>query len=286
MNRTSLIALLSGSAALLSCTGAIGSLALIGAAALWIQPTPSPGELPSPALAEHGGAPTGDASAAALDPDHDSSGATYASGAAPRAEPPHEAEAEAEAASTHQATPTAAPDRSAAATGVFVNGQRLSTVQLRQLQRAFGPVPGGRYWYDATSGLYGLEGGPPAGALPAGQPIGTLSADASRGRSGVYLNGRQLPVGELMLYSVLLGPIVPGRYWLDGAGNIGIEGMPVALSNLAARAGGSPADRWLSGAEWSGEASIGGGSMSSGTWDRSGGGNHVISLDGEVLTLP
>jgi hypothetical protein len=43
--------------------------------------------------------------------------------------------------------------------------------------------------------------------------------------------------------------------------------------------GGSPADSWLSGGEWSG-------GMSSGTVDSTGQGNHVISIDGQVLDLP
>ena len=41
----------------------------------------------------------------------------------------------------------------------------------------------------------------------------------------------------------------------------------------------SPADRWQSDDQWSGR-------ISSGTFDRSGQGNDVISVDGEVLTLP
>jgi len=41
----------------------------------------------------------------------------------------------------------------------------------------------------------------------------------------------------------------------------------------------SPADRWQNDDQWSGQ-------MSHGTFDRSGQGNDVISVDGEVLTLP
>jgi hypothetical protein len=40
-----------------------------------------------------------------------------------------------------------------------------------------------------------------------------------------------------------------------------------------------PADGWQTDPSWSGR-------MSSGTWDRSGQGNDVISVDGEVLNLP
>lgn len=48
----------------------------------------------------------------------------------------------------------------------------------------------------------------------------------------------------------------------------------------------SPADLWLSGNEWAGEAEVGGMPLASGTVDTSGQGNDVNNLDGEVLTPP
>src|SRR5262245_35125166 len=56
----------------------------------------------------------------------------------------------------------------------------------------------------------------------------------------------------------------------------GYYAQPVAYPYApayAAPAGGSPADRWLNGNEFRGR-------ISSGTIDRSGQGNHVISVDG------
>jgi hypothetical protein len=50
--------------------------------------------------------------------------------------------------------------------------------------------------------------------------------------------------------------------------------------------GESPADAWLSGNEWSGEAEIGGTALTGGTVDPSGEGNDVFAVDGEVLDLP
>lgn len=41
----------------------------------------------------------------------------------------------------------------------------------------------------------------------------------------------------------------------------------------------TPADRWQNDDQWSGQ-------MSHGTFDRSGEGNDIYSVDGEVLTLP
>ncbi len=57
---------------------------------------------------------------------------------------------------------------------------------------------------------------------------------------------------------------------------------PPELSALEAAF--SPADAWLTGAEFAGEAPIGG--DVSGTWDSSGEGAHVISVGTEVLDLP
>jgi hypothetical protein len=61
------------------------------------------------------------------------------------------------------------------------------------------------------------------------------------------------------------------------------DSLPGALvglqGGLEGDTDGSPADRWLSGGEWHG-------SISSGTIDPTGEGNHVISVGGEVLNLP
>ncbi len=173
-------------------------------------------------------------------------------------------------------------------TGVTVNGRELTPAQVANLTRVYGtpPLPGS-WWYDARSGQFGLMGQPVRGALRPGHDLGPLPPNASAGTSGVFLNGRHLPVAEVTMYAMLLGPIVPGRYWLDGQGNVGRQGNPMPVANLvvAARAAGvamgatSPASGWLSGNEWSGR-------MSSGTVDTSGQGNSVYSVDGEVLTLP
>ncbi|MEN0066479.1 MAG: hypothetical protein AAGA48_30360 [Myxococcota bacterium] len=199
------------------------------------------------------------------------------------------------------ATPEPAPAEKAPtpepATGISINGRALSQSQVAALTRHYGAAPQpGSWWYDPRSGFFGRMGEPVFGTIQPGHDFGMLKANASKGRSGVFLNGRQLPAAELGVYAMLLGPVQPGRYWLDEQGNVGFEGQSVPVANLllAAQAagmasggnGGSPADKWLSGNEWSGEARIGGMPMTSGTWDTSGGGNHVISVDGEVLTLP
>ena len=69
---------------------------------------------------------------------------------------------------------------------------------------------------------------------------GSLSANASGGNTNVFINGRELhPLDVLGLQQ--LGPVLPGRYWVDAQWNCGYEGGP-ALFNLAflmrARSGG------------------------------------------------
>src|SRR3990172_9544396 len=56
---------------------------------------------------------------------------------------------------------------------VIVNAVALNAETLAALQRIY-PVPirPGRYWYDAVSGAYGAEGGPVAGQMSPGLPLG------------------------------------------------------------------------------------------------------------------
>ena len=101
-------------------------------------------------------------------------------------------------------------------------------------------IPGGRYWYDPMSGGWGLAGGPTLGFTIAGLPIGgPLPADISGGTTGVFVNGRQLPVQDLVGLQALAGPVAPGRYFIDQQGNAGFEGGPpmVNLRTLAIQQG-------------------------------------------------
>ncbi|MBI2836966.1 MAG: hypothetical protein HYX75_01515 [Acidobacteria bacterium] len=117
---------------------------------------------------------------------------------------------------------------------VRINGTVLGESQLSELTMLYGQRPAsGDYWYDARSGLYGLMGQPCAGTIAAGHNFGHVPRDASRGDSGVLLNGRELPVGEWIFLSQVSGsPVQPGSYWLDAAGNAGVEGIDVPLINL------------------------------------------------------
>lgn len=130
--------------------------------------------------------------------------------------------------------------------GVVVNGRPVAEAQLAALQKSYGVRPRpGRYWYDARSGLYGVEGQPALGFMRPGHDLGPLSAGASRGDRPLFVNGRQLCGRELAAWTQLLGfPPRPGRYWLDANGDTGREGEKRPLMNLfavVARRGASPA---------------------------------------------
>lgn len=150
------------------------------------------------------------------------------------------------AAGAAQQTSNAQRPRDAGATrAVVVNGEVLSPEALGAFERGYRVrVAPGRYWYDRASGAWGVEGGPTAGLILPGLPLGgPLHEDASNGTTGVWVNGRRLPAVDLYALQRLTGPIRPGRYWVDGSGNAGFEGGPpiVNLRRLAARAGGGNA---------------------------------------------
>src|SRR5437868_6629985 len=76
---------------------------------------------------------------------------------------------------------------------VIFNRTLLTPDQLHNFERMSGnKLPDGRYWYDKTAGLWGREGAGPFGTIQAGFELGGDSReDASQGRTGVFINGRQ-----------------------------------------------------------------------------------------------
>jgi hypothetical protein len=126
---------------------------------------------------------------------------------------------------------------------VFINGVQLASPDLAELTATVGAAPvSGRYWYDATSGLWGLEGHGAGGVTRTGlHTAAPLAAEASAGKSGAFVNGRQLPVTELTAMATLLSWPLPadsrysGHYTLDGEGALNsFKGR--YLGNLAAAA--------------------------------------------------
>jgi hypothetical protein len=89
--------------------------------------------------------------------------------------------------------------------GIVVNGQALSAETVQQLKQIYPVViPSGRYWYYPVSGAWGREGQPIAGQMMPGLSLGgPLQATASRGTSGVFINGRQITDGEKSYIEVL-----------------------------------------------------------------------------------
>jgi len=128
-----------------------------------------------------------------------------------------------------------APEATRPDTSIIVNGVELSEELLGQLRQLYPvTIPPGRYWYDAVSGGYGREGEPIAGQMMAGLTLGgPLAANASRGTSGVFINGRQITDGEKAYIERLCQtPVATGRYWVMATGVGGYEGQP-PFFNLA-----------------------------------------------------
>jgi hypothetical protein len=91
-------------------------------------------------------------------------------------------------------------------------------------------LPPGRYWYDQVSGLWGIEGGGYAGQIVAGLPLGgPLQPGASMSDTGVFFNGREIHVDELLELMRMFGEVPPGRYWLGADLVGGIEGQPASF---------------------------------------------------------
>jgi hypothetical protein len=122
---------------------------------------------------------------------------------------------------------------------VIVNGAPLEARHAAALEQAYRTrlVPG-RYWYDAMSGLWGLEGGPSVGLIAAGLPFGRMNPRASVGSragvTGVFVNGREIHPDELRYLQSLYGPVNRARYWLNARGIAGYEGGPPQFNLVAA----------------------------------------------------
>jgi len=109
---------------------------------------------------------------------------------------------------------------------IVVNGVRLKPAKIQMLM-ALGlrPQPG-RYWYDRVSGPWGVAGGPTQGQILPGLELGgRLRPDASGGRTGVFINGRELHPLEVR-YLQGCTPVRRGRFWMIANGMVGPEGGP------------------------------------------------------------
>jgi hypothetical protein len=115
-----------------------------------------------------------------------------------------------------------------------VNGVVLAEDRVRKFEQENKTrLPCGDFWYDKVSGGWGLAGGPTLGFTAPGLDLGgPLKADASRGNTGAFINGRELPMLDVLALQSLGVPVLQGRWWVDHTGNVGVEGNPQVLGNL------------------------------------------------------
>ena len=124
--------------------------------------------------------------------------------------------------------------KSAGSRKIIINRVQLTDAQVTELETLLrNRIADGSYWYDNACGAAGIEGGPALTLLKPGLSLGgPMQPDCSAGDTGVFINGRhlhRLDVARLML----LGPVLPGRYWVDATGNLGVEGWPAMLNLYA-----------------------------------------------------
>jgi hypothetical protein len=165
---------------------------------------------------------------------------------------------------TRRASPAATSGTGSASMGrrtVIINGVQLGDTEVLAIEHQYRVrLQDGSYWYDRRSGAWGYRGGPTVGVAPPGLDLGgPLASDASNGNTGVFVNGRQLHLQEVIQLQQLLPMVLPGRYWLDAAGNFGYEGG-FLLGNVWAIAAsrGGPREGILSSYDKTGIAVIGG----------------------------
>lgn len=134
---------------------------------------------------------------------------------------------------------------------ITVNNDRITVDELDLLAELNDNVEPerGDYWYDTRSGLYGKIGGGALGVMQAGLNFAEMHGNVSNGDTGVFVNGREITRDELNYLQSVVGPLSPGRYWLDASGNAGVMGSDQALVNLYAtgRNGGGGDNFWSSG---------------------------------------
>jgi hypothetical protein len=176
------------------------------------------------------------------------------------------------------------------AADVVVNRVVLDAPTRQALERNYGvPIQPGRYWYDPVSGVWGLEGGPAAGQIHPGLRLGgPMWQQASRGNTGVVVNGRELHRLDVAALQRCT-PVIPGRYWVLANGVGGTERGPASF-NLAALCG----SRGGGGGGGSSTRcdSYGGGQFNCSNsrtgigMISEGGGKGAVFVDGKVLMTP
>ena len=128
----------------------------------------------------------------------------------------------------------------AAGTGVWINDGEIAAATLRNMP-GLQTLPRGRYWHDPACGAWGSVNGPCLGVFAGGMRIpgsGSLKPNASGGRTGVFVNGRELHLMDVASFRALGVQCLPGKWTIDALGIIRMEGslFPVGQVSLAATA--------------------------------------------------
>jgi hypothetical protein len=133
------------------------------------------------------------------------------------------------ASATAKPAPSATASQPLRVNGVIIDPERINKFERDTRMR----IPRGDFWYDKVSGAWGIAGGPTLGFTSPGMDLGgPLKEDASRGNTGVFINGRHLPMQDVLGLANMGVPVQQGRWWVDYAGNFGIEGNPQLLGNI------------------------------------------------------
>ncbi|PHS19508.1 MAG: hypothetical protein COA86_04290 [Kangiella sp.] len=122
----------------------------------------------------------------------------------------------------------------AQAKDVYVNNQKLDDSSVYTLEQFYKIIiADGYYWYDNLSGHWGFMGSPPQGQIVSGLGLGgPMPQNASNGKTGVIVNGRELHQIEVNQIIKAYGKVYRGRFWLNAQGLAGYEGQQ-AIFNFA-----------------------------------------------------
>ncbi|XP_074580797.1 extra-large guanine nucleotide-binding protein 1-like [Curcuma longa] len=113
---------------------------------------------------------------------------------------------------------------------IRVNGKSLNLEEMFLLQSCPCPPPKlkpGYYWYDKLSGYWGKEGHKPNSIITAHLNVGGhLKVNASKGNTGIQINGREITKVEMKMLKLSGVPCAGNpHYWLSADGTYMEEGQ-------------------------------------------------------------